>query len=107
MTRKPTSDVAVGAMLFEERHFSPIELSRRWGYSAATVRRLIADEQGVLRLQGLGPTAGKRPYTTYSVPESVAARIYQRLSDKPLQVALPRRNPRRVVFLRDSNRRVS
>ena len=78
-----------------------------WGFSAGTVRRLIQDELGVLRLQGVGESAGRRKYTTYSVPASVASRIYQRLGQQPLQAALPRRNPRSVVFLRDRHRGVA
>jgi hypothetical protein len=91
----------------EERHYKPAELAAMWGFSAGTVRRLIQDELGVLRLQGVGPTAGKRQYTTYSIPASVAARIHERLTHKPLQAALPRRNPRSVVFLRNRNTGVS
>ena len=102
MSTRPAANAAVGT----EPHFSPAELAANWGYSAATWRRLIQDEPGVLRLQGMG-AAGKRTYTTYSVPASVAARIYQRLRDKPLKLALPSRNPRTVVLLRDRNRRVS
>ena len=90
-----------------EPHYSPAECAANWGYSAATWRRLIADELGVLRLEGPGVMAGKRSYVTYSVPESVARRIHERLTHKPLKTALPRRNPRRVVFLRDRNARVS
>jgi len=93
--------------LVEERHYRPAELAAMWGFSAGTIRNLIKDELGVLRLQGVGESAGRRKYTTYSVPESVARRLHERLTDKPLQPALPRRHPRRVVFLRDSNRRVS
>ena len=91
----------------EEKHYKPAELAALWGFSVGTVRNLIKSELGVLRLQGVGESAGRRKYTTYSVPASVAARIYQRLSDKPLQVVLPRSNPRRVVLLRNSNARVS
>ncbi len=105
MTHRPTVPT-VGAPP-NEKHYTPAECAENWGFSAATWRRLIQDEPDVLRLQGLGPTAGKRGYTTYSVPASVAARIYQRLSYKPLKLALPSRNPRTVKFLRDRNRRVS
>jgi hypothetical protein len=91
----------------EEKHYKPKKLAEEWGYSVGTVRKLIKDEPGVLKLEGAGSIIGKRSYTTYSVPESVANRIYQRLSQPPLQVALPRRNPRRVVLLGNRNRRVA
>jgi hypothetical protein len=51
--------------LVEERHYTPAELGAMWGFSAGTIRRMIQDEQGVLRLQGMGATTGKRPYSTY------------------------------------------
>lgn len=91
----------------EEKHYKPKELAEDWGFSTWTIRNLIKDEPGVLRLEGPGSVTGKRSYITYSVPESVASRIYQRLGQKALQPAASRRNPRRVVFLRDRNRRVS
>jgi hypothetical protein len=104
MTPKPAGATAG---IVEEKHYTPAELAAMWNFSPGTIRRLLKDEQGVLRLQGLGPTAGKRQYTTYSIPESVATRIHQRLSHQPLQTQLPRRAPRSVVFLRDRNGGVS
>jgi hypothetical protein len=91
----------------EEKHYTPLELHEKWGYSVGTIRKLIKHEPGVLKLQGPGAFAGKRSYTTYSIPESVANLIYQRLGQNTLQTKLPRRNPRSVVFLRDRNRRVA
>ena len=75
--------------------------------SPATIRNLFRNEPGVLRLQGVGSACGKRSYTTFSIPESVALRVRERLTQEPLQAQLPRRNPRRVVFLRNRNRRVA
>ncbi len=109
VTKKPAANPAgtpVPATI-EERHYSPAQLAAMWNFSPAKIRQLLRDEQGVLRLQGLGPSAGKRTYTTYSVPASVAARIHQRLSDQPLKPTKAGRNPRRVVFLRDRNRGVA
>jgi hypothetical protein len=104
MSPRPTVP-AVG--IVEEKHYTPTQLGGLWGFSPTKIRQLLKDEQGVLRLQGLGPSAGKRTYTTYSIPESVATRIHQRLSQQPLQTVLPRRHPRRVVLLRDRHRRVA
>ena len=59
--------------------YSPAELMAKWGYSRATVIRLIRDEPGVLKLR-LGPKGAR---TTYSVPEEVERRIRNRLSDPP------------------------
>jgi hypothetical protein len=102
MTKKSITPTRVmGAM--EERHYTPAELAALWNFSAATIRRLVQDEQGVLRLQGMGATAGKRQYTTYSIPASVANRLHERLSHKPLQTQLPRRAPRSIVRLRHGN----
>ena len=78
-----------------------------WRFSATTIRKLIRNEPGVLKLQGMGTAYGKRAYTTFSIPESVALRIRERLTQEPLQTQLPRRNPRRVVLLRNRNRRVA
>jgi hypothetical protein len=93
--------------LSEEKHYTPNELATMWHLSPATIRKLIRDEAGVVRLQGAGIAHGKRSYTTFSVPESVALRVHERLTQEPLKAQLPRRNPRSVVFLRDRNGRVS
>jgi hypothetical protein len=93
--------------LTEEKHYTPKELAALWGFSPATIRNLIRDEPGVLRLEGMGQSHGRRSYTTYSIPESVALRVHERLAQKPLKAQLPRRDPRRVVFLRNRDRRVA
>ncbi len=93
--------------LAEEKYYTPQELASMWRFSPATVRKLFRNEPGVLKLQGPGTAYGKRSYTTFSVPESVALRVRERLTQQPLKAQLPRRNPRRVVFLRNRNRRVA
>ncbi len=93
--------------LAEEKYYSPKELAAMWNFSPATIRNLFRNEPGVLKLDGMGSACGKRSYTTFSIPESVALRVRERLAQKPLQTQFPRRNPRRVVFLRDRNRRVA
>jgi len=107
MTRRAVEQATPVPSLMEEQHYSPAELAALWGFSTTTIRRLIADEPDVLRLQGMGATSGKRPYTTYSVPASVASRLHQRLMHRPLKPAEPPRRPRRVVLLRDENGRVA
>ncbi len=58
-----------------ERHYRIGELAERWRLGRETVRLLVKDEQGVIKIR-LGR---KRTNTTYSVPESVAKRIHTRL----------------------------
>ena len=93
--------------LAEEKYYSPHELAAVWNFSPATIRNLFRNEPGVLKLEGMGRACGKRSYTTFSIPESVAFRVRERLAQKPFKAEFPRRNPRRVVFLRDRNRRVA
>jgi hypothetical protein len=58
-----------------ERHYRIGELAEMWNLGRETVRLLVKDEQGVIRIR-LGR---KRAHTIYSVPESVAVRIHTRL----------------------------
>jgi len=58
-----------------ERHYRIGELAERWKLGRETVRLLVKDEQGVIKIR-LGR---KRAHTIYSVPESVAVRIHTRL----------------------------
>jgi hypothetical protein len=81
----------------QERHYKVKELSDWWNLSEQTIRDLVRNEDGVLRLSNLGPSVGKRSYTTFIVPESVALRLYQRLTQKPVKTFLPKRHPRIIV----------
>jgi hypothetical protein len=58
-----------------ERHYRIGELADMWKLGRETVRLLVKDEQGVIKIR-LGR---KRAHTVYSVPESVAVRIHTRL----------------------------
>jgi hypothetical protein len=58
-----------------ERHYRVGELAAMWNLGRETVRLLVKDEQGVIRIR-LGR---KKSHTIYSVPESVAVRIHTRL----------------------------
>jgi hypothetical protein len=58
-----------------ERHYRLGELAEMWKLGRETVRLLVKDEQGVIKIR-LGR---KRAHTIYSVPESVAVRIHTRL----------------------------
>lgn len=58
-----------------ERHYRIGELAEMWKLGRETVRLLVKDEVGVIKVR-LGR---KRTNTVYSIPESVAARIHTRL----------------------------
>ena len=58
-----------------ERHYRIGELAAMWQLGRETVRLLVKDEPGVIRIR-LGR---KKAHTIYSVPESVAVRIHRRL----------------------------
>ena len=58
-----------------ERHYRIGELADTWQLGRETVRLLVKDEPGVIKIR-LGR---KKANTSYSVPESVAVRIHTRL----------------------------
>lgn len=60
-----------------ERHYRIEELAEIWNVARATVRVLVKEEDGVLKVS-LPPTKAR---TIYSVPESVARRIHTRLQN--------------------------
>src|ERR1044071_7230882 len=84
-----------GPRLDAKKQYFPKGVAALWGFSPATIRNLFRDEPGVLRLEGMGQSHGKRSYTTFSIPESVALRVHERLAQKPLKAQPPRRDPRR------------
>jgi hypothetical protein len=58
-----------------ERHYRIGELAEMWSLGRETVRLLVKDDEGVIKIR-LGR---KKAHTIYSVPESVAMRIHTRL----------------------------
>jgi hypothetical protein len=58
-----------------EKHYRISELARMWGLGRETVRLLVKDDPGVIKIR-LGR---KKTHTVYSVPESAAQRIHTRL----------------------------
>jgi hypothetical protein len=60
---------------FREQHYKIGDLARRWKLGRETIRLMVKDEPGVMKVR-LGR---KRSHTTYSVPEAVAKRIHNRL----------------------------
>jgi DeoR/GlpR family transcriptional regulator of sugar metabolism len=69
--------------VFEEKHYTPAELAELWGVSDDTIRRVFADEPGVLILQSSGGRKNVRPYKTIRIPASVAARVHQKYCTAP------------------------
>lgn len=64
-----------------ERCLSPEQIAELWALSADTVRRMFEHEAGVLVIEK-PRVYGKRHYRTLRIPESVAQRVYHRLSLK-------------------------
>jgi hypothetical protein len=58
-----------------EKHYRVGELAQIWGLGRETVRKLVKDDPGVLKIR----FGQKKAHTTYSVPESAARRIHNRL----------------------------
>lgn len=58
-----------------EKHYSVGDLARMWALSRETVRKLIKDDPGVIRIR----MGRKKAHTNYSIPESAAKRIHTRL----------------------------
>ena len=62
-----------------EKHYRFGDLARLWGLGRETVRKLVKDDPGVLKIR----MGRKKAHTIYSVPESAAHRIHTRLLNSP------------------------
>ena len=60
-----------------EKHYRISELARMWGLGRETLRVMVKDEPGVIKIR----MGRKKAHTTYSIPESVAARLHLRLTN--------------------------
>jgi hypothetical protein len=58
-----------------ERHYRIGELAELWGLGRETVRLLVKNDPGVLKIR----MGRKKKHTFYSVPASAAERIHTRL----------------------------
>jgi hypothetical protein len=58
-----------------EKHYRISDLARLWGLGRETVRKLVKDDPGVVKVR----MGQKKTHTIYSVPESAAHRIHTRL----------------------------
>jgi hypothetical protein len=63
------------ANAIEEPVFTPEELAERTKLHVSTIRKLFADQPGVIRLGHAG-SRGHRRYFTLRVPRSVAVRVF-------------------------------
>jgi len=62
-----------------ERHYTPTQLAMLWGFSGRFVRELFRDEPGVIVIDR-PEQMHKRGYATMRIPESIASRVYSRLT---------------------------
>ena len=58
-----------------EKHYRISDLARLWGLGRETVRKLVKDDPGVVKVR----MGRKMAHTIYTVPESAAQRIQTRL----------------------------
>ena len=67
----------------EERFLTVAEVAAMWGLSTVSVRRIFLQEPGVLVIgrREEQAKAYKRVYRTLRIPESVVARVRQRLAN--------------------------
>jgi proline dehydrogenase len=63
----------------EEAVFTPHELAQWTKLHASTIRKLFADEPGVIRL-GRARARGHRRYYTIRIPKSVAERVFRSMT---------------------------
>jgi hypothetical protein len=63
----------------EEPHYAPADLAKRWNLSLDTIRRMFESEPGVLIFENPERVSSRRR-RTMRIPESVAERVYRRLS---------------------------
>jgi hypothetical protein len=92
----------VAALLVEnttfERHYRIGDLARLWGLGRETVRKLVKDDPGVIKIR----MGRKKAHTIYSVPESAAQRIHTRLLNAA-QVRPPESLPASALAYRQAH----
>lgn len=62
-----------------EKHYSVIELATIWNLSDDLVRKLFRNEPGVVHITQHKP--GRRHWDHLLIPESVALRVYRRMTN--------------------------
>ena len=76
-----------------EKKYGICDLAELWRLGRVTVRKLVKDDPGVLKIQ----MGRNKSNIYYSVPESVAQRIYTRLLNGKLLAARSRRIYERIL----------
>jgi len=61
-----------------EKHYTPQELAKLWGFSPETIRNLFSSTPGVLKV-ARPPRRFKRSYISLRIPESVAQKRHAEL----------------------------
>jgi hypothetical protein len=71
-----------GTSIAHDQHYTVSELAKRWHLSPNTVRRLVADEPGVIKITvgALLRNRRKRHLVSLRIPERVALRVHARLT---------------------------
>ena len=76
---------AIGETIADDKHYTVAELAERWHVSPNTVRRLMADEPGVLKFTAAPERRCRSPrrrhMTQLRIPARVAQRVHARLSN--------------------------
>jgi len=73
---------------FLERHYTLAELAAHWHMSVRTLRVWFESEPGIIRYGADKLTKGKaRTYISIRVPESVAWRVYDRMTSRKIHRA--------------------
>jgi hypothetical protein len=72
---------------------------RCWRSSEGTVRNQFQHEPGILAIEGIGKFTGKQKHVFFTIPESVARRVYIRLT-QPTQKPVTKK-PAKPIKLRD------
>jgi len=65
-----------------ERHYSVYEVAEIWSVSANTIRKLFANEEGVLIFGGEKLYGKKKTWSTMRIPVSVLIRVHRKLSTR-------------------------
>jgi len=72
-----------GTSIAHDQHYTVSELAKRWHLSPNTVRRLVIDEPGVIKIT-VGPllrNRRKRHLMSLRIPERVALRVHAKLTE--------------------------
>lgn len=70
---------------FAQTHYTVAEIATMWHLSHDLVRTIFQEEPGVIVINEKVSTGRKRAYTILRIPESVAERVYRRLSNTAIR----------------------